>query len=240
MVSWTEPVPAGCGVNFIVPFIDRAAVVEASRRTDVMEFFYGDPDTELVAAAHEAGAIVGWQVGSVDEARAAASVGSDYVVVQGTEAGGHVRGQSPLDDVLGQVLEVVEVPIVAAGGIATSHRMAELMARGAAAVRIGTRFVTCVESQAHEHYVDNLLAATADDTVLTGWFDEGWPDAPHRVLRSALDAAQNSGWRSALPPSRGSDRPITDMAQYAGTGVGEVTRAQSAAEVILDLVSLVG
>lgn len=238
MVSWTEPVPSGCGVNFLVPFVDRAAVVDAARRSDLMEFFYGDPDTELAAAAHDSGAIVGWQVGSVEEARAAASVGADYVVAQGIEAGGHVRGRSPLDELLDRVVEVVRVPIVAAGGIATPERVAELMARGAAAVRVGTRFVTCVESQAHEQYVGNLLAATGDDTVLTGWFDEGWPDAPHRVLRSALEAAQGSGWRSAQPPSRGSDRPVADMAQYAGTGVGHVTRAQSAAEVIQDLVSL--
>ena len=238
MVSWTEPAPAGCGINLIVPFVDRAAVEDAARRSGLLEFFYGDPDPELVSAAHEAGAIAGWQVGSPAEALAAESAGSDYVVVQGTEAGGHVRGTMPLDVLLEQVVGAVRVPVVAAGGIATPQRVAEVVRRGAAAVRVGTRFVTCVESQAHERYVDNLLAASAEDTVLTGWFDEGWADAPHRVLRSALDSARGSGWRSAQPPTRGSDRPVADMAQYAGTGVGAVDRVQTAAEVVSDLVRL--
>ena len=242
MVSWGEEVPhPGCGVNFLVPFVRSATdVTEAARGAGVVEFFYGDPDTELVLAARTVAPVVGWQVGSIDESRAAASAGCDYVVIQGTEAGGHVRGRDGLNSLLPEVLEQVGIPVVAAGGIATPERVAELLAGGADAVRVGTRFLVCPEARAHSEYVANLLAASADDTELTDWFDDGWPDAPHRVLRSSADAARRSGWRSPQPPSREIDRPVADMAQYAGAGVGAVTTVQPAADVLADLVRLLG
>jgi NAD(P)H-dependent flavin oxidoreductase YrpB (nitropropane dioxygenase family) len=81
------------------------------------------------------------------------------VVAQGVEAGGHVRGTTPLLDLLDQVLGAVPVPVVAAGGICTGRRMAEALSAGAAAVRIGTQFVATAESDAHPDYVGALLAA---------------------------------------------------------------------------------
>jgi nitronate monooxygenase len=231
--------PAGaCGVNFLMPFNPTTEdVAEAAATARVVEFFYGDPRADLVDAVHAGGALAGWQVGSAAEAAAAAACGCDYVVVQGTEAGGHVRGTQPLDEVLSAARAVVSLPLVAAGGVATARRFAEVMRLGADAVRVGTRFVTCPESGAHAEYVRRLLAATGSDTVLTEWFNEGWPGAPHRVLRSALEAAQRSGWRATTPPHRDIDRGADDMAMYAGMGVGLVNKAESAATVAADLVS---
>jgi NAD(P)H-dependent flavin oxidoreductase YrpB (nitropropane dioxygenase family) len=154
------------------------------------------------------------------------------------EAGGHVRGTTPLDAVLGEVVDRVEIPVLAAGGIATAERVAEVLALGADGVRVGTRFLSCPESNAHEDYVANLLAASDEDTCLTEWFGDGWPDAPHRVLRSALDRARVSGCRSPVPPTRGESGPIADRAQYAGAGVGHVTTIELAADVVADLVRL--
>src|SRR3954451_14025600 len=120
MVAAGEPVPAGCGVNFLVPFVSSAAqVAEHAAGCRVLEFFYGDPDATLVACAHDLGALAGWQVGSAAEAVAAERAGCDYVVAQGGEAGGHVRGTEALDALLPQVVARVGVPVVAAGGIAT-------------------------------------------------------------------------------------------------------------------------
>jgi NAD(P)H-dependent flavin oxidoreductase YrpB (nitropropane dioxygenase family) len=109
------------------------------------------------------------------------------------------------------------------------------MGLGADGVRVGTRFVTCPESGAHPEYVRLLLAANGADTVVTGWFNEGWEGAPHRVLRSALEAAQRTGWRSTAPPTRAIERGPNDMAMYAGMGVGDVTTAEPAAVVVVDL-----
>jgi nitronate monooxygenase len=105
-------------------------------------------------------------------------------------------------------------------------------------VRIGTCFLACPEAQTHPDYIANLLAAADHDTALTEWFDDDgeWPNAPHRVLSKALQAAQRTGWRSTKPPSRSDTRPATDMAQYAGTGVGALTSIEPAEAVIRYLV----
>ena len=228
-----------CGVNFLMPFAPGPdGIHEVAKTARVVEFFYGDPDRNLVRAAHRGGALAGWQVGAADEARAAEEAGCDYIVAQGIEAGGHVRGHQLLAEVLAEVRVAVRVPVVAAGGVASARRFAEVMAMGADAVRVGTRFVTSPESGAHPDYVAALLAADGDDTVLTGWFNEGWPDAPHRVLRSALERARDSGWRATVPPYRGVERSPGDMAMYAGQGVGDVIASLPAREVVADLVRL--
>jgi nitronate monooxygenase len=235
-----EPAAGACGTNFLVPFepsLDRLAAAAAKSR--VVELFYGEPQREMIEVIHRAGALAGWQVGSAAEALAAEDCGCDYVVAQGIEAGGHVRGTLTLAEVLASVRAAVRVPVIAAGGVATAERLVELIRRGADAVRVGTRFVVCPESAAHPQYVQALLAATGEaDTVLTEWFEEGWKDAPHRVLRSAFDAAQHSGWRRVTPPDRDVARDVSDMALYAGTGVGHVKSVEPAAAVVADLVRL--
>jgi nitronate monooxygenase len=236
--SHAEPAAGGCGVNFLMPFEPSLDdLEEAAARCRVVELFYADPRVDVVEAVHRGGALAGWQVGSAAEALAAEECGCDYVVAQGTEAGGHVRGAQALDDVLAATLEAVRVPVLAAGGVATAERFAELLRAGADGVRVGTSFLVCPESGAHRVYVERVLAAGDDDTALTEWFGEGWENAPHRVLRSALDAARQSGWRSVAPPGRDEEREVDDMALYAGTGVGAVTEREPAAAVIAALVS---
>src|SRR5712692_5741500 len=187
------------GVNFIVAGArddpsgkidaDFAKVLEvAATRAPVIEFFYADPDPELVEIAHSGGALVSWQLGSRDEAVAAERAGCDLIVAQGTEAGGHVRGKIGLLALLSEVLPSVKVPVVAAGGIGTGRAMAAALAAGASAVRVGTRFVAAEEAGTHPAYVDKLIAAEAKDTILTEAFSANWPNAPHRVLRSCVEA----------------------------------------------------
>ena len=231
------PALGTCGVNFLMPFNPSLEHVrEVGGRTGLVEFFYANPRRDVVDAAHAVSALVGWQVGSMEEAVAAEAAGCDFVVAQGSEAGGHIRGKQSLDELLPKVLAAVTVPVVAAGGVATAERFGSLIRAGADAVRIGTRFVASPESAAHPEYVIELLAAGDGDTVLTEWFGDGWEHAPHRVLRSALYAAQNSGWRSAMPPTQGQSRGSADMAMYAGMGVGHVKTSQPARDVVADLV----
>src|SRR5216110_35332 len=237
------------GANFLIPGLvddatgkvdpEFAGVVEAAAsRARVVDFFYGDPDPALVDAVHAGGALVSWQVGSRDEAKAAERVGSDLVVVQGTEAGGHVRGKVGLLALLGQVLDSVRVPVVAAGGIGTGKAMAAVLAAGASAVRVGTRFV----------------AAEAKDTVLTEAFSTGW-NAPHRVLRSSVEAAERfSGdvvgerirpWApdERVPVRRFQSTGVTKasygtidaMSFFAGESVDGVKDVLSVAEIVREL-----
>src|SRR5262249_979120 len=76
--------------NFLTEQIDRDGVAVAADRVRVVDFFWADPDPSLVQIAHDGGALACWQIGSLDEAKAAADAGCDIVAVQGTEAGGHV------------------------------------------------------------------------------------------------------------------------------------------------------
>ena len=89
-----------------------------------------------------------------------------------------------------EVLDAVDVPVVAAGGIGNARTAAAALAAGADAVRVGTRFVATQEADTHPDYADALVRARAEDTVLTEAFSVMWPDAPHRVLRSCVDKAQ--------------------------------------------------
>lgn len=240
------------GVNFLIPFVDPEAVRIAASRVRIVEFFYGDPDAQLVEIVHAGGALACWQVGSRAEAVAAERAGCDLIVVQGVEAGGHVRGQLSLLPLLDQVLDAVAVPVVATGGIATGRAMAAVLAAGADAVRVGTRFVAAEESTAHPEYVAALLAAQPEDAVLTQTFSLGWPHAPHRVLRSSIEAAQAGGGeivgemamgearmpipRYATPcPTLGTTGDLAAMAQYAGQTVGSVTRRQAAGEIVREM-----
>lgn len=243
------------GVNFLMPFVARDAVEVAARMSRVCDFHFGTPDASYVELVQAGGAVAGWQVGSAEEATAAVEAGCDFVIVQGVEAGGHVRGTTPLDDLLAKIIENVDVPVVASGGIGTSERVRDLIGAGAAAVRIGTRFVAASESPAHPEYVAALIAAAGSDTQLTTTFGADWPDAPHRVLRSSIRAATAStddeiatvrsgedSWPvrrfSSLPPTREVDGNIAAMALYAGTSVDHVTMRQPASEIVADLCAL--
>ncbi|MGH7687791.1 MAG: nitronate monooxygenase [Candidatus Dormibacteria bacterium] len=177
------------GINFLIPFVDVEVVEAAASRARVVEFHYGQPDPGLVERVHRSGALAAWQVGSAEEARSAEDAGCDFVVAQGIEAGGHVRGSLPLFVLLDHVLDSVEVPVVAAGGIGTARAVAAALATGAAGVRVGTRFVASAESGAHPRYVEALIEADETETVLSTTFWAGWPDAPHRTLKSCVDAA---------------------------------------------------
>lgn len=180
--------PSGrIGVGFLMPFLDRDAWALAASGSDLVEGFYGEIDPALIGDVHAGGALAAWQVGSIREAQAALDAGCDVIVVQGVEAGGHVRGGQPLDELLGAIRAVTTIPLVAAGGIGTGARATELLDAGADAVRIGTRFLATDEADVHPNYARALIAATADDTVVTETFALAWPNAPHRVLRSSVE-----------------------------------------------------
>jgi NAD(P)H-dependent flavin oxidoreductase YrpB (nitropropane dioxygenase family) len=129
------PKDAPVGVNFLVPFIDDAAIEVAASRSPLVEFFWGTPNARTIQIVHDGGARAGWQVGSVDEALVARDAGCDVIVAQGIEAGGHVRGTIGLLPLLDEVRRVVDLPIIAAGGIGTGRAMGAALAAGADAVR---------------------------------------------------------------------------------------------------------
>jgi nitronate monooxygenase len=216
-----------------------------------------------VQEAHDGGAIVLVSVGSAEEAARAVAAGADVVVAQGWEAGGHVRGNVTTLALVPRVVDAVApVPVVAAGGIADGRGVAAAFALGAAGAWIGTRFLAAREASIHSEYLERLLRAAETDTYYGSLFDVGWANAPHRALRNSTVEA----WEAAGSPEPG-DRPgeedavaargdgspvkryvsstphesmtgeIEALPNWAGQGVGLVTRVQPAAEIVQELVA---
>jgi nitronate monooxygenase len=243
------------GVTFLLPFgAEPAAVEAAAARARLVDFYYGDPDPDLVARVQAGGALASWQAGSVAEALAAADAGCDLLAVQGMEGGGRIRGRVALLPLLSEVLDAVQLPVVAAGGIASARGVAACLAAGAAAVRVGTRLLATEESGAHPDYVAAVLAAGAEEAVLTDAFSVMWPRGPepHRTLRSAVEAAETFEGEvvgetrmgaATLPvprfgvpcPNRETTGEIAAMVHYAGQGVGATRQVRPAAQVVAEL-----
>jgi NAD(P)H-dependent flavin oxidoreductase YrpB (nitropropane dioxygenase family) len=163
-------------VNLLLPFA-RRDWFEAAAAGDVVVTFWGAPKRRVPGA---------WihQCGTVAEARAAHAAGADAAILQGVEAGGHVRGTMPALELLAQARAALpaEFPLLLAGGIAEGADVRQALAAGAGAAVAGTRFLLSEESRAHLEYRRRLLAA--EETILTELFGTGWP-APHRVVANA-------------------------------------------------------
>ncbi len=169
---------------------DRAFVREqiraaASEGVAAIVLFWGDASL-YVDGAHAHGAKVLIQVGSVEEAVAAAAAGVDAVIAQGVEAGGHVRGTNSIWELIPEVVEAVApVPVLASGGIGDGAGLALALQLGAQGVSLGTRFVASDEAWVHPEFKRRVVESTAEDTVYTAdLYDVGWPNAPHRTLRN--------------------------------------------------------
>jgi NAD(P)H-dependent flavin oxidoreductase YrpB (nitropropane dioxygenase family) len=161
------------GANVLMP-LARRAHWEAASTADVVVSFWGRP-RRMTAKPW-------WhQCGSVEEARAAQRAGADAVILQGVEAGGHVRGTEPALALLERARAALPAgyPVLSAGGIATADDVRARLNAGATAAVLGTRFLMTEESRAHPAYKQRLLEAR--ETVLTELFGLGWP-APHRVI----------------------------------------------------------
>lgn len=163
-------------VNLLLPFA-RGGWFEAAAEADLVVTFWGRPRRRTPGA---------WlhQCGSVAEARAARAAGADGVIVQGVEAGGHVRGRVRALQLLEEVRATLPAgfPLLLAGGIAEPDDVRTALEAGASAAVAGTRFLLAAESRAHPAYRERLLAA--GETILTDLFGAAWP-APHRVVPNA-------------------------------------------------------
>jgi NAD(P)H-dependent flavin oxidoreductase YrpB (nitropropane dioxygenase family) len=173
-------------VNVLLPFA-RRDWFEAAAAADVVVTFWGRPRRRTPGV---------WlhQCGSVAEAQRAHDVGADGVIVQGVEAGGHVRGTTPALQLLEEVSAALPAgyPLLLAGGIAEPGDVQVALAAGASGAVAGTRFLLSEESHAHALYMERLLAA--EETLLTELFGAGWP-APHRVVPNAATERWLSGVR---------------------------------------------
>src|SRR5579859_6316502 len=166
----------------------------------IVSLTWGDP-APYVDQIHQAGALALHTVGSAAEARRAADAGVDVIVAQGWEAGGHVWGGIATLPLVPAVVDAVApVPVIAAGGIGDARGVAAVLALGAQAAWLGTRFLLAREAPLHEDYRRRLVAAAETDAHwYANLYHVGWPDAPHRALRNSTAQA----WEEAGQPEPG-------------------------------------
>lgn len=158
--------PFGVNVMLMSPFVKEVMQVVLEERVPVVTTGAGNPG-EFVPALKEIGTKVIPVVASVALARRLERSGADAVIAEGMESGGHI-GEITTMALVPQVVDAVEVPVIAAGGIADSRGVAAAFALGAHAVQMGSRFVMSEECIAHPNYKQMVLKAKDRSTVVTG------------------------------------------------------------------------
>ena len=172
--------PFGVNVMLMSPHAEEIAKVVVEEGIKVVTTGAGSPE-KYMQMWKEAGIVVIPVVASVALARRMERSGADAVVAEGTESGGHI-GEATTMTLVPQVVDAVNIPVIAAGGIADGRGMAAALMLGAKAVQIGTRFVVANESIVHENYKDRVVAAKDIDSAVTGRSH----GHPVRSLRNAM------------------------------------------------------
>lgn len=216
-------------------------------RPFALSLSFGDP-SPFVARIRDAGIELVCQVQDLQSALQAERAGATLLVAQGTEAGGHTGAVGTLP-LLQIVLDAVQLPVVAAGGIGNGRGLAAVLAAGAAGAWIGTRFLVAQEARNSERARERLVASSETDTVLTAVFDTvqrfAWPKQFRgRALRNGFtDAwhgrepalANDENARSQFEAARQAEDYDTAHL-YAGQAVGLAKQVEPAASIVARIV----
>lgn len=170
------------GVNLMLmsPYIEEAVDVVCQEGIPVVTTGAGNP-AKYMEKLQAAGVKVICVVASVALAKMVEGMGACAVVAEGCESGGHV-GDTTTMALVPQVVDAVNIPVIAAGGIADGRGMAAAFMLGAKAVQMGTRFLTAKECSVHPNYKEKVLAAKDRDTIVTG----KRAGHPVRALKNAM------------------------------------------------------
>ncbi|MEH7131359.1 nitronate monooxygenase [Neobacillus drentensis] len=162
-------------------FMEQIKVV-MEENVPICSFTFGIPSKEVIAELKQANILLIGTATTVREAVENEIAGIDLVVVQGSEAGGHrgnfIDGNEGslvgLMSLIPQVVDNVNIPVISAGGIMDGRGLMASICLGAKGVQMGTAFLTCVESGAHQVHKEAILNANEDHTVLTRSFSGKW------------------------------------------------------------------
>ncbi|TAM61043.1 nitronate monooxygenase [bacterium] len=234
------------GIGLVIWVLERRPDLldlAIAAKPTLVSISFGDP-APYVERLHRAGILVASQVQSRDSAQQAARAGVDVVVAQGTEAGGHTGAVGTLP-LLQIVLDAVDVPVVAAGGIASGRGLAAVLAAGAVGAWIGTPFLAAAESRTPEQARDRIVASDETQTVLTSVFDRAqgkpWPSQFRgRALRNRFTEQWHGREEELLQAAGALDEFRRAKAErdygianvYAGQSVGMVSTRTTAREIV--------
>ncbi len=233
--------PFAVNVMLLSAFVDDIVKVICEEKVPVVTTGAGSP-LKYMAQFKEAGVKVIPVVPSVAMAKKFVKDGADAVIAEGTESGGHV-GKTTTMALVPQVVDAVDVPVIAAGGIADGRGMAAATMLGASGFQLGTRFLVAKECTVHEKYKEKILKAKDIDTTTTGQST----GHPVRVLRNKLARAfealeKNNASQEELDAlGRGALRravkegDVDNGSVMSGQIAGLVSKEQTAKEMIEEM-----
>lgn len=234
--------PFGVNIMLMSPFVDEVARLVVDERVPVVVTGAGDP-RKYMNSWIDAGIKVIPVVASVALARMVERAGATAVVAEGGESGGHV-GDSTTMTLVPQVVDAINIPVVAAGGIADGRGVAAALMLGAVGVQVGTRFLVADECTVSEEYKERVLKAGDISTMVTGRSG----GHPVRCLKTPFTRrfakAESSGASQdeLNAMGAGSLRKAAREGDYengsfmCGQIAGLVKRRQTAAEIVDDLI----
>ena len=250
------------GVNLITmhPRLDQLVDVCLEAKVGHIVFAGGIPPGSAIKKAKDGGAKVVCFAPALVLAKRMIRSGADALVIEGSEAGGHI-GPVSLNVLAQEILpHITEVPVFVAGGIGRGEAIVSYLEMGAAGAQLGTRFVCATECIAHPAFKQAFIRGNARDAMPTVQLDEAFPVIPVRALQNAgtkrflefqaetirrfkageveKDAAQldiEHYWAGALRRAV-IDGDVENGSLMAGQSVGMVTKEQPAAEIIRELI----
>ena len=231
-----------------------------AEQVPIVWLFWGDP-SPYIQPLKSNGILVCATVASAEEAFRYEKLGIDFLVAQGWEAGGHVKGTVASSVLVPSITDKTSTPVIASGGFTDGRGLVAALALGASGISIGTSFLLSKEAAVEEAYAEMIAKASESDTVyVDNLYNKGWENAPHRVLRNSTV----NQWEAAGKPKAG-QRPNEDeviardtegnpiqrysdnnpikgvtgnleaMALYAGQSAGLVDERLSAKERVLHI-----
>ena len=233
--------PFGVNIMLLSPNAPEVAKIVIEEKVPVVTTGAGSP-AKYMADWKAAGIVVIPVVASVAMAKIMERTGADAVVAEGMESGGHIGSQTTMT-LVPQVVDAVQIPVIAAGGIADGRGMAATMMLGAEGIQMGTRFVVADESIVHENYKKRVLAAKDIDSEVTGTST----GHPIRVLRNQMSREylklekQGAGFEELEQLTLGSlrkavvDGDVVHGSLMAGQSAGLVKKEQTCREIIEEI-----
>ena len=230
--------PFGVNIMLLSPFIEEIADMIVEEKVAVVTTGAGNPG-KFIEKWKAAGIKVIPVIPSVGLAQRMEKVGADAVIAEGGESGGHI-GEMATFPLIPQVADGVNIPVIAAGGIADGRGMAAAFALGASAVQMGTRFLVAKECQVHQNWKDMVLKAKDIDTIVTGRIT----GHPVRVFKNQLARTMQKAEKEGITAEEfeklgigalkraAVDGDVSQGSVMAGQIAGLVKKEQTAAEII--------
>lgn len=235
--------PFGVNIMLLNPNAEDIAKLVVEENIPAITTGAGTPE-KFMAMWKDAGIKVIPVVASVAMAKRMERCGADAVVVEGMEAGGHIGSQTTMT-LVPQIVDAVNIPVIAAGGIGDGRGFAAAWMLGAEAVQMGTRFVVADESIVHENYKERIIKAKDIDSVVTGQST----GHPIRILRNQMSKEylqkekEGASFEELEHMTLGALRKaviegdVTRGSVMAGQIAGLIDRKQSCREIIEEVMN---